>query len=216
MKNLFSTMADDLIAEGKEFAGNIATLPAEEQVRVLNEIRRALHEAGPFKDEPTDCVLWVPSDSIAGNDYNPNTVAPPEMRLLATSIKRDGYTQPIVVYPEEGETYIVIDGFHRARVGKESKPISKKLMGYLPVTVNRGERGNIKDRMASTIRHNRARGVHGVEPMIDIVANLVREGWTDSEVALELGMDADEVLRFKQHAGLPELFKDHPYSKSWE
>lgn len=89
-------------------------------------------------------------------------------------------------------------------------------MGYLPVSVNRGEQGSIKDRMAATIRHNRARGVHGVEPMIDIVASLIQEGWTDSDVAKELGMDADEVLRFKQHAGLPELFGGHDYSKAWE
>jgi ParB-like chromosome segregation protein Spo0J len=216
MQNLFETLTDELISEGGNLAKRIATLPLEEQIRALNEIHLALHKAGPFSNEPTDCVLWVSADNVMGNDYNPNTVAPPEMRLLETSIKRDGYTQPIVVYPENDGNYTVIDGFHRTRVGKESKPIRKRLWGYLPVTINRGDQGNIKDRMAATIRHNRARGVHGVEPMIDIVANLIKEGWTDSEVASELGMDADEVLRFKQAKGLPELFKDQPYSKAWE
>ena len=92
----------------------------------------------------------------------------------------------------------------------------KRVKGYLPITLIRGTQSDIKDRIASTIRHNRARGVHGVDPMIDVVRRLLQEGWSDGEIAEKLGMDADEVLRFKQHVGLPELFKDIDFSRAWE
>jgi ParB-like chromosome segregation protein Spo0J len=189
-------------------------LPLKERVEALNRIRKRLHEVSPFRNEPVDCVQWIPADQVQANDYNPNKVAPPEMKLLARSIGEDGYTQPIVVM-DDGEKKVVIDGFHRSRVGKENKAIRERVHGHLPVTVIREDRHDVKDRMAATIRHNRARGVHGVMPMTDIVAELIRQGWTDVEVAKELGMDADEVLRFKQTKGLPELFKDASYSKSW-
>lgn len=198
----------DLVCE------QLKLLPVEDQVRLLNLIRSKLHEVSPFKDEPVDLVLWVESSSVHANDYNPNTVAPPEMRLLERSIKEDGYTQPIVGNANE-KGIEVIDGFHRNRVGKESKSIRERIHGYLPVTLIRSECADEKHRIASTIRHNRARGVHGVMPMTDIVASLVRKGWDDRAIALELGMDADEVLRFKQNCGLPELYKNHDYSQSW-
>jgi ParB-like chromosome segregation protein Spo0J len=162
-----------------------------------------------------DLVLWVDNSTVKGNDYNPNKVAPPEMRLLERSIKEDGYTQPIVGY-DLGESIEVVDGFHRHRVGKESKIVRGRVHGYLPVTKIRGDRSDSRDRMASTIRHNRARGVHGVIPMAEIVSNLIKQGWTDVDIAKELGMDADEVLRFKQNTGLPELFENHSFSSSWE
>lgn len=121
----------------------------------------------------------------------------------------------IVGYPVE-DGIEVVDGFHRHRVGKESKPVRNRVHGYLPVTWIKSDRSDIKDRMASTIRHNRARGVHGVIPMADMVASLIKQGWTDADIAQQLGMDADEVLRFKQNLGLPELFKEHEFSPSWE
>lgn len=195
------------------------SMPLDERVAAINAIREALHRHSPFSREPIDCVLWVRAETVAGNDYNPNTVAPPEMRLLERSIRADGYTQPIVTFPDaqkDGREHTVIDGFHRTRVGKESREVRERVHGYLPITAVKADRHDLKDRMAATIRHNRARGVHGVLPMTDIVADLIRAGWTDAEVAKELGMDADEVLRFKQVAGLPELFKDHQYSRSWE
>src|SRR5690606_15081675 len=131
-----------------------------------------------FRDEPVDFVEWVPGDTVHANDYNPNHVAPPELRLLRRRVMADGYTQPIVTAPSEAGREIV-DGAHRGRVGKEDRTIRGRLRGYLPVTTVRAGRTR-RDRIAATIRHNRARGVHGVAPMADIVAHLVREGWTGS------------------------------------
>ncbi len=190
------------------------TLPLDDKVSMLNMLRRKLHETSPFADEPVDLVQWVPNEIVKGNDYNPNTVAPPEMRLLELSISEDGYTQPIVSYPTE-DGFTVVDGFHRHKVGKSSKKIRERVHGYLPVTQIRESRTNAKDMMASTIRHNRARGVHGVVPMAEIVEAMIREGCTDAGIAKQLGMDADEVLRFKQNLGLPELFKGHEFNASW-
>ncbi len=193
-------------------------MAVEEKVEALNLIRQRLHEVSPFHDEPVDCVLWVDAGSVQANDYNPNRVAPPEMRLLEHSMVMDGITQPVVAYPEQEEDrdYTVIDGFHRTRVCKECRRVRDRVHGYVPISVINDHRHDLRDRMSATIRHNRARGVHAVVPMVDIVVNLIREGWTDSEIAKELGMDADEVLRFKQSSGLPELFKDCEYSRAWE
>lgn len=193
----------------------LENLPLEDRVEMLNQIREKLHNISPFKDEPVDLVLWVKSEKVTKNQYNPNTVARPEMKLLEKSIQHDGYTQPIVGYNEQ-DKYEVVDGFHRYRIGTESKKVRDRIHGYLPITRINGDCSNLKDRMAATIRHNRARGVHGVMPMADIVATLIREGWNDEDIATELGMDADEVLRFKQNLGLPELFKNESFSPSWE
>ena len=197
-----------------ELCAAVAALPEAERIESLNAIRAALHEVSPFRDEPVDCVQWVPVEDVTANDYNPNTVAPPEMRLLAHSIEQDGYTQPVVTCAN-GER-VIVDGFHRRRVCAENPRVRERVHGYLPVTTIRGERDALRDRMAATIRHNRARGVHGVLPMVEVVATLIRQGWNDEEVARELGMDADEVLRFKQAKGLPELFRDTQYSRAWE
>lgn len=196
----------------------IEKLPIEEKIETINLLREELHKVSPFKDEPVDCVLWVKSEQVEGNDYNPNAVAPPEMKLLSISIQEDGYTQPVVVFPDTAEKthYTVVDGYHRTRVGKENAAVRKRVNGYLPVTCIRTSQYDIKDRIAATIRHNRARGVHGVEPMIDIVAKLALDGWSDEQIAKELGMDCDEILRFKQHSGLPEIFKNADFSRAWE
>ncbi len=154
-------------------------------------------------------------DLVHGNTYNPNAVAPPEMALLERSIRADGYTQPIVTH--RAPLYFeVVDGFHRQRIGTESVAIRARLHGYLPIVAIRADRGGVDDRIAATIRHNRARGVHGVRPMTEVVIALLRAGWSDSDVAAELGMDSEEVFRFKQVSGLPELFRDRPYSMSWD
>lgn len=204
---IISSLTSELVAA-------LAALPEPDRVGALNAVRSALHQVSPFKSEPVDCVLWLPADSVTANDYNPNAVAPPEMRLLAHSIEQDGYTQPIVAAP--GAPHEIIDGFHRNRVGRENPRVRARIKGHLPVVVINESRTDRRDRMAATIRHNRARGVHGVLSMSDIVAQLVRDGWGDDEIAKELGMCADEVLRFKQTVGLPELFKKQEYSKSWE
>ena len=185
------------------------------RVETINRIRQALHEHSPFKSEPVDCVLWVKSDLVTANDYNPNSVAPPEMKLLERSITEDGYTQPIVSWKRD-EIREVVDGFHRHRVGKESQSVRNRVHGYLPVVAINGERQDKGDRMAATIRHNRARGEHRVESMADIVVELKRRFWSDEKIATELGMEADEVLRLTQVTGLAGIFADRSFSDSWQ
>lgn len=190
-------------------------LPLNEKVETINALKQLLKTLSPFTDEPVDCVQWVPEDLVIANDYNPNSVAPPEMELLHTSIQEDGYTQPIVVFEHDG-IYEVVDGFHRNRVGKEYDDIRERIHGYLPVTVINDDRHDKADRIASTIRHNRARGKHQVEKMSDIVIDLKRRNWSDEKIARELGMDADEVLRLTQITGLAEMFADQEFSEAWE
>lgn len=158
---------------------------------------------------PVSRVQWVPADRVHANDYNPNSVAPPEMALLERSIEADGYTQPIVVW-EVDDGYEVIDGFHRHLVGR------KMGLSHLPVVVVNKESTDRNDRIASTIRHNRARGKHRISSMSDIVVELSKRNWSDSKIARELGMDADEVLRLKQITGLAELFSSDEFSEAWE
>jgi ParB-like chromosome segregation protein Spo0J len=190
-------------------------LSETQRIEAINFLKKKLHEISPMKKEPVDCVLWVESDTVYANDYNPNAVAPPEMRLLRRSIAQDGYTQPIVTFPE-GEGYTVIDGFHRNRCGKEYKDIRKRVKGYLPITIINAEREDKSDRIAASIRHNRARGKHQVESMSDIVVELSRRNWSDEKISKELGMEPDEVLRLKQISGLAELFAEDDFSQAWE
>jgi ParB-like chromosome segregation protein Spo0J len=193
----------------------IANLPLDKRVAEINRLRALLHEISPFASEPVDYVQWVKADAVYANDYNPNSVAPPEMELLKVSIKADGYTQPIVAMPESGR-FEVIDGFHRHRCGKEDAEIQLRVHGYLPVVKIRPTQEDKSDRMASTIRHNRARGKHRVEAMSDIVIELKKRNWTDEKIAKNLGMEPDEVLRLCQLSGLSELFKDEDFSKAWD
>jgi len=160
---------------------------------------------------PVSNVLWVPADQVHANDYNPNTVAPPEMKLLQISIESDGYTQPIVCWKTDIDEYEVVDGFHRYRVGTEFLKLS-----HLPIVVINDDRTGRGDRIAATIRHNRARGKHQVGAMSDVVQELARRNWSDKKIARELGMEPDEVLRLKQITGLAELFADHEFSEAWE
>lgn len=193
----------------------LASLPLPDRIATINAIRAALHNYSPFCTEPVDCVLWVPADSVTANDYNPNSVAPPEMKLLEHSITEDGYTQPIVSW-ERDDVYEVVDGFHRHRVGRESRQVRTRVHGYLPLVVINQGRTDRSDRIAATIRHNRARGKHKVEAMSDIVIELKRRNWSDEKIGRELGMDQDEVLRLCQITGLAELFSDQEFSKSWD
>lgn len=188
----------------------------DNKVHIINEIKEMLHAVSPFNTEPVDCVLWVKNDTVHANDYNPNSVAPPEMELLRHSISQDGYTQPIVSMKDGQETREVIDGFHRNRVGKECDDIQRRVHGYLPVVTIRESQEGLNDRVASTIRHNRARGKHKVESMSDIVADLKKRNWSDKKIAKELGMDQDEVLRLAQISGLVELFQNKDFSNAWE
>ena len=187
-----------------------------EKIDLINDIKLFLHEQSPLKDEPVDCVLWVKNTSVYANDYNPNSVAPPEMELLRLSIASDGYTQPIVTMKREDEQREVIDGFHRNRVGKECDDIQQRVKGYLPVVTINSDRTDKGDRMAATVRHNRARGKHSVTAMSDIVVELKRRNWSNEKIASHLGMEADEVLRLYQITGLSEIFNNEEFSKAWE
>src|SRR5690606_10452459 len=149
----------------------ISGLELHEKVNAINELRLFIHEHSPFKSEPTDLILWVNADTVKANNYNPNSVAPTEMDLLKLSIEADGYTQPIVTMPN-GESREVIDGFHRHLVGKTYNPIQQRVHGYLPVVTINSDRESLEDRMAATVRHNRARGKHKVESMSEIVMHL--------------------------------------------
>ena len=163
---------------------------------------------------PVYNVKAIPLDKVKANDYNPNAVAPPEMALLETSIWEDGYTQPVVTYyDKENDIYIVVDGFHRYLTIKNSARIRERENGLLPIVVIDKELG---DRMASTIRHNRARGTHNVELMSTIVAELVEMGKGDRWICQHIGMSADELLRLKQITGVAGLFANRDFSESWE
>jgi ParB-like chromosome segregation protein Spo0J len=200
-----------------ELISELIKLTLDEKVNAINKVKLALHEISPMKTEPVDCVLWVKNTTVHANDYNPNSVAPPEMELLRLSIASDGYTQPIVSMLEEDMvTREVIDGFHRNRVGKECEEIQSRVHGYLPVVTINEDRTKINDRVASTIRHNRARGKHKIESMSDIVIDLKKRNWSDEKISKNLGMDADEVLRLCQIGGLSELFSDKDFSIAWE
>lgn len=163
---------------------------------------------------PAYNVRPVPVEKIRANEYNPNRVAPPEMRLLYDSIKQDGYTMPIVCYYNESDdTYEIVDGFHRYTVMLKHKDIFEREGGMLPVPVIDKP---IDQRMASTIRHNRARGAHDVDLMGNIVSELHKLGRSDAWLAKHLGMDMDEILRLKQITGLAELFANKDFSMAWE
>lgn len=154
-------------------------------------------------------VKMVDIDKVVANDYNPNKVAPPEMQLLKHSIEEDGYTQPIVAYyDKDKDIYIVVDGFHRYRCAKEYF----KLKQIPIVTINK----DLENRMASTIRHNRARGTHQIIDMSNIVLTLTKNGWSEEQISKHLGMELDEIIRLKQITGLKEMFANHEFSKSWE
>jgi len=197
----------------KKLVSALSSLDDEARVDALNQIREALHSVSPMRDHPCDLVLWVDAESVEANDYNPNTVAAPEMLLLERSIEADGYTQPVVTWIE-GDRREIVDGFHRGQVGRSSESVRATTRGRIPVTtVRRTERN---DRMASTIRHNRARGKHQVGAMSEIVQDLAKRNWGDKKIARELGMGPDEVLRLKQISGLAELFADREFSEAWE
>lgn len=203
------------VSEIKTAIKALAALPFEEKVEAINALRVAIHKISPFRSEPVDCIQWVKTDDVEANDYNPNSVAPPEMELLKLSILADGYTQPIVTF-KDGKRREVVDGFHRNRVGRECPEVAERIKGYLPVVTINDDRTEKGDRIAATIRHNRARGKHKVEAMSDIVVELKRRNWSDERIAKNLGMDPDEVLRLCQITGMAELFADADFSKSWD
>ncbi|EGT5655715.1 ParB-like nuclease domain-containing protein [Citrobacter braakii] len=201
-----------LLTEMSAFLKN--TVSEAERIEVLNTLRQTLHQHSPFADEPVDCVLWVKTSELVPNDYNPNVMAPSEKKLLQRSLETNGYTQPIVAAVRK-KKYVIIDGYHRYNLGRSKSTLGKKLSQYLPVTLVSEESLPPAERIAATIRHNRARGKHQIAAMSAIVQDLHRLGWEDSKISGELGMDKDEVLRLKQISELAEMFLDNAYSTGW-
>lgn len=183
----------------------------DKKIDVINKINKFIAEINPLQ-EPVKCVQWIKGERVKANSWNPNKVAPPEMKLLYDSIKCDGYTQPVVANKMGDGTFQVVDGYHRNRIGKEHKDIKERLHGYLPIVELDKD---ISDSMASTIRHNRARGSHDVELMGNVVKELHELGRTDHWISKHLGMELDEIIRLKQETGLAELFKDNDFSQAW-
>lgn len=203
----------DLASELREAINEIENL--DEKVETLNYVRGELHSVSPLKHHPVDYVHWQKSEKVEANEYNPNAVAPPEMQLLYESIANDGYTMPIVSFNDEAIIRIV-DGFHRRETERRNKDIAESTLGYIPLTTIRNTQADSSNRMASTIRHNRARGSHNIELMSQIVSELVEMGKGDAWICKHIGMSVDELLRLKQITGLASLFLNKDFSESWE
>jgi len=203
----------EMTAAGAALAEAIGALPVAERAEVLNDVRASLHAVSPFHEGPVDLVRWIPMDRVQGNDYNPNSVAKVEMTLLLRSIAHDGYTQPVVtVYDAALGKYVVVDGFHRTAVMRMNAEVRERFHGHLPLVVL--EKG-INDRMASTVRHNRARGKHSVHGMANMVFQMLENGWADAAICNELGMEPEELLRIKHITGFSKLFADAQYNRAW-
>ncbi len=186
----------------------------ELDLATIESIREELHKKSPLSGQPIDRVRWVNIDKVSPNDYNPNSVANIEMGLLYTSILHDGYTQPIVtIYDEDKDQYTIVDGFHRYYTCKNNENIRNRNQGCVPIVVINKD---INDRMASTVRHNRARGSHSVSGMSNMVFKMLENGWKDSEICNELGMQPEELLKLKHITGFSKLFENVEYKKAWE
>jgi ParB-like nuclease domain len=188
---------------------------ADDRQAFLNEVREWIHrELSTQGSNPVDLVRWVPVGMVHANDYNPNSVAKNEMRLLHTSISHDGYTQPIVtVWDPQEAKYVIVDGFHRYLTCRTNDDIQERTGGMVPIVViDKPD----NDRMASTVRHNRARGKHSVTGMASMVFTMLDNGWSDDEICAELGMEAEEIVRLKHVTGFSKLFEGVEYRKAWE
>lgn len=192
----------------------IEGLDTPAKIAYIEDLRAFLHSLSPQNSQPVNYVRWVPIEKVHANDYNPNSVAKNEMRLLYVSILHDGYTQPVVtVYDEQQDQYVIVDGFHRYTTMRLNKDIAERNNGLLPIVVIDK---SINDRMASTVRHNRARGKHSVSGMANMVFQMLDNGWSDEAICKELGVEADELVRLKHVTGFSKLFENVEYKKSWE
>jgi|TARA_R110000744_G_scaffold40970_1_gene92915 ParB-like chromosome segregation protein Spo0J len=192
----------------------VKELSTENKIELIEEIKELLHSESPLKDQPVNRIRWVKIEEVSPNDYNPNSVAKKEMGLLYTSIKHDGYTQPIVtIQDQDTGMYVIIDGFHRYYTAKTNVDILERNKGYLPIVVLEKD---INDRMASTVRHNRARGMHSIAGMSSMVFSMLENGWSDKDICNELGMGVEELVKLKHITGFSKLFEDAEYNKAWE
>ncbi len=186
---------------------------AEDKLAAIEAIREVLFDLSPQKAQPVDFVRWIPLEKVEPNDYNPNSVARIEMGLLLKSIQHDGYTQPcVVIYDEKRDKYVLVDGFHRYSVMRSNEALRDLCGGHLPCVVLHK---SISERMASTIRHNRARGKHSVAGLSNLVFKMLDSGMSDADICNELGMEPEEVLRLKHITGFSKLFADVEYNKAW-
>lgn len=184
------------------------------KVDAIEGIKELLHELTPIQGMPVDRVRWVPLDKVEANTWNPNSVATNEMRLLYLSISQDGYTQPIVtIHDKERDRYVVVDGFHRFTTMRLNADLAEKTGGRVPVVVIDKP---VNELMASTVRHNRARGRHAVDGMADMVFSMLENGWDDEAVCAQLGLSADELLRLKHVTGFSKLFENMEFKRKWE
>ena len=180
----------------------------------INELREYIHKELSIVKQPVDFVRWVPINMVQPNDYNPNSVAKVEMGLLYKSIKHDGYTQPIVtIYDEEVNKYVIVDGFHRYFTSLHNKDIADRNKGLVPIVVIDKDKN---ERMAATVRHNRARGSHSVTGMSSMVFDMLDNGWSEEDVCNHLGMESEEMLKLKHITGFSKLFENQEYKKAWE
>jgi len=180
----------------------------------VNELREYIHRDLSSVKQPIDFVRWAKIDKVQPNDYNPNSVAKVEMGLLYKSIKHDGYTQPIVtIYDDKLDKYIIVDGFHRYFTCLQNKDIMERNNGMLPIVVIEKD---INERMAATVRHNRARGEHSVSGMSSMVFDMLENGWSEEDICNHLGMEPEEILKLKHVTGFSKLFENTEYKKSWE
>lgn len=185
---------------------------SSDKIGFINSVKEILFSLSPEKVNPVDRVLWVPMDKVKANNYNPNAVAKQEMSLLYTSIREDGYTQPIVtIWSEQEQKYIIVDGFHRNLIARMYADIAKRNSCRLPIVVIDKD---INDRMASTVRHNRARGKHSVDGMTNIIYNMIKNGESDAVICKKLGMEPLELVKLKHITGFAKMFKNYNYSKA--
>lgn len=197
----------------KDVEKALSSLRGADLVRVVAELREVIHQHAPQRGMPIDLVRWIPLDRVTPNDYNPNSVARLEMGLLYTSIKHDGYTQPVVtIYDPERDLYVIVDGFHRYYTMKTNRDIYDACNGCLPCVVIEK---NINERMAATVRHNRARGKHSVQGMSNMVFQMLENGMSDAEVCNELGLQPEELVRLKHITGFSKLFEDVQFGEAW-
>ena len=198
----------------EQIQNKLQQLNDQEKIDFLEDLKEYLHRQSPLDSQPVNYVRWVDIDKVEANDYNPNSVANKEMSLLYTSIKHDGYTQPVVtVYDNSKDKYVIVDGFHRYFTCKTNDDILARNHGKLPVVVIEKD---INDRMASTVRHNRARGKHSIDGMSNMVFEMLENGWKDEDICNELGMESEEIVRLKHITGFSKLFENIEYRNAWK
>ena len=199
--------AKELLLSAKE------EMSEDDFIEFIEDLRQATFELSPLNSQPVDRIHWVDINMVQANDYNPNSVAGQEMSLLYTSILHDGYTQPVVtIWDEDINKYVIVDGFHRYFTCKNNQDIKDRNHGRLPIVLIQK---SINERMAATVRHNRARGKHSVDGMSSMVFSMLDNGWSDAQVCQHLGMEPDELLRLKHITGFSKLFSDAEYSQAW-